>query len=198
MMELTLRKANSLSKSLLETARKLPLNRTLQISIYDQVKPEDVVTKAAEILLNNLNDAGDLIKAAFDLRAAIGAANATCGISRLLTEQATLDAKERLIAPVVDAANDPNFNNAVTAPTAAAKLESVRQRLATSEIRYGLVEELQVKVATIETVAPLKDDLLAIRLRKTQIADELLALNTSSRIEVSAFVEELLTRFKLV
>lgn len=197
-MELTLRKASTLSKSLLDAARKLPLSRTVQISVYDQVTPEDLVKDATAILLNNLRDAGDLTRAGFELRAAIGIANSSSGISALLTEKAALDAKEKLIASVAEPISDAAFNSAVTAPIAAAKLESVRQRLAIGEQRYGLSEELAVKVATVETVAPLKDDLLAIRRRKTQIADELLALNTSAKVPVSAFAEELLTRFKLV
>lgn len=197
-MELTLRKANSLSKSLLEAARKLPLNRTVQISVYDQTKPEDMASEAAAVLIANLKDAGDLTKAGYELRDAIGATNATCGISRLLTEKATLDAREKLIASVVEPANDQVFNNALAAPIAAAKLDSVRERLKGSEAQYGLPEVLEIKVATVDIVAPFKDDLLAIRRRKAQIADELLAMNTTAKVSVSAFAEDLLTRFKLV
>lgn len=198
-MELTLRKAAALSKSLLEAARKLPLTRSIEVSIYDMDSVEDKVGAALDTLNVNLNDALALTAASFTLRDAVGVVNAKCGVHTLLTERARLDAQERLLSSVVDPTGDHEFNAAVEPEIADQKLTALRNRAENAPAAsYGVTEEMRVRVTDAEVITTTKDSLVDIRRRKTQIADDLLALNTSTRIAVPTDVEELLTRFKLV
>jgi hypothetical protein len=198
-MELTLRKAAALSKSLLEAARRLPMPRTVEISIYDMEAIDERVGVALDTLNANLNDALALTAASFTLREAIGTVNTQSGVHALLTERARLDAQERLLAAVVDAPANHEYDSAVEPEIADAKLTALRFRAENAgAASYGVTEELRVRVSDPEVIQSTKDALVDIRRRKTQIADDLLVVNTSTRIAVPADVEELLTRFKLV
>jgi hypothetical protein len=188
-MELTLRKANTLVKNLLEAARKLPLERTTSLSAFLEVNPQDVVDMAAEKLRENLSDGRALTSAAFELRGQIGSANAAGGINTLLTERANLDAQEKLVAGVAEGSS-----HGFDVDTAPARLAALKDRLANPN-SYESQDSLALKVTPD---ASLKDDLLVIRRRKVQIADELLAKNTSITISVSPSTQALLDRFKLV
>jgi hypothetical protein len=196
-MQLTLRKANALSKSLLETARKLPLPRTVVVSIYATESVQDSFTATMKQLGDNATDALDLSKAAYDLRGLIGAANFTCGVYRLLTEKASLDVQEKFLVSVVEPAGDHDYSLATDTDIALAKLEALRERSKVETAR-SVTETLTVRVATPDVVAGLRERLLDLRRRKTTIADELLALNTASKIDVPTDIQSLLARFKLV
>jgi len=191
-MELTLRKASALSKSLLETARKLPLERTVEVSVHTEGGAPAAVKPAEERLNANLADARALTTAAFELRGLIGEANREAGIDRLLTEKANLDAQERLVSSVANV--DGTYNAATDLSLATPRLAQIKERLARPD-NYHDVDTLRVRVPISPLLA---DDLLAISRRKTKIADELLDLNTTTKVSVPASVADLLTRFKLV
>lgn len=197
-MEVNLRKANALSKALLEAAKKLPLARTVSVSIYDENPSKASVDLAAEKLVENARDARALIADAFAIRADIGDANAKSGINDLLTEKARLDAEERILVAVVEPANDHTFDAATAPEYADAKLASLKKNAESEAARYGVTEELLVRVATTDVTSPMKDELLAIRRRKTAIADELLALNTTTKVVLRSGTVALLNRFKLI
>jgi len=197
-MEVTLRKASALSKALLEAAKKLPAPRSVEVSIYAEGDLSEVI--AAEVqeglakLVDNTNNAQRLFIAGFSIREKIGAANAYSGINALLSERAVLDAREKLLAPLVEGAAFGTKSD-----IAAAKLETLRARASAADARnYGLTEELTVSLGDGADFVEFANDLLLIRRRKTSLADDLLALNTTTKITLSAGTVELLNKFKLI
>lgn len=195
-MIVTLRKAHALSKALLEAAKKLPLERVVTISIYDETAIEDRVEAAGEVLTGHAQVARSLIAASFRIRAAIGSANQSAGVDRLLTEKAALDATEKLLSKLTE--SDYTVDQATDPVIAPQKLEAIKARNGAAE-RYGSVtEELVVKVATAELLAPITAELQAIRKRKTAIADDLLALNTATTISLDAETVGLLKTTNLI
>jgi hypothetical protein len=198
-MNVTLRKAHALSKALLEQAKRLPLKRTVTISIYDEEAPEDRVDEAAEALVANLGTARAMVSAAYVIRQAIGVANKSAGIDDLLSEKARLDAEEKLLAQVIDAnGSDYEFNSATDPAFVINKLEAIVARNKTGAAYGSATEELTVKVASSEIVAPLADDLAVLRRRKTEIGDELLSKNSGVMVALDASVVELLGAAKLI
>lgn len=192
-MEVTLRKAHSLSKALIEQARKLPLARTVEVSIYATETPDDIIEAAGVLLDFNLAAALSLNAAAYELRALIATANAASGVDRLLGEKAALDVQERLLASVLEA-SDSSHIRAADPATAAARFEVLKARAASPD-NYSTTDSLAVQVSAGDAF---EDRLRLTRRRKTEIADELLAMNTSTKITVPASVVDHLTNFKLV
>lgn len=196
-MEINLRKASAVSKALLELAKKQPLPRTVEVSIYDENPAQASVNLQAEKLRENLATARLLTEAAFEIRGLIGTANQTFGISAALTKKAALDAQERLLAAVVEPASDHAFNAAADPLFADAKLEAMRAKQKGDTV-YGVTEELAVKVATSDVILPLKEELLNIRYEKSKLADQIQSTNHFSTIFVSQDIGDLLLKYKLV
>jgi hypothetical protein len=199
-MNVTLRKAHALSKALLEQTKKLPLNRTVTISVYEPDDPDSVVEAAGEVLLANVDIGRRLIEASTAIRLQIGIANKSAGVDALLSEKAKLDTVEKLLGKVVGGSDsDYGFAQATDPLVARAKLEAIITRNnATGERFNSLTEELVVKVATGDVVQGLADELATIRRRKTEIADELLTKNSSTTVALDAATVELLKTYKLI
>jgi hypothetical protein len=202
-MEVTLRKANSLSQSLLEAARSLSLTKTISISIYSATTVESEVATAQAKLTANAEKAVALTKAAYAIRGAIGVINAQSGIDALLTEKAALDATEKLLGGIggTVAARDI-YSEEVTDTTvtvAQARLDALRLRSTDAAARsYGNSDAVSVNIVSDAITADIQEQLTAIRRRKVAIADELLVLNMSTKVALAAPTVALLTEFKLV
>lgn len=198
-MNVTLRKAHALSKGLLEQVKKLPLARTMTLSVYGQDDPDGLVEDAGDNLLANVEVGRKLIQAATAIRLLIGGANKQVGIDALLSEKAQLDAVEKLLARVVNDENDYEFAQAAEPTIARAKLDAIMARNKTAGERHGVVtEQLTVKVATGDLVSGLADELATIRRRKAEIADELLSRNSAATLSLDATTVALLKSFKLI
>lgn len=197
-MEVTLRKAHSLSKALLEQVRKTPLARTVTVSIYEDVEASDAATEAGEKLVAAVADGIKCIDAAYAIRLSIAKANLAAGVDGLLNEKARLDAGEKLLSQAVDGSSDHSYTSAVDPAIARQKMDALKVRAAQPDKGYGVTEELTVKVATPEVTADLSTNLATMRRRKTEIADELLGLNTSTRVSLSPDVVTLLQRYNLI
>lgn len=198
-MEVNLRKANAISKAMIDAAKKLPLERTTMISVYDaDSSPSDVVAMAGEKLIENARAAEALIAGAYVIREGIGRANASSGVDRLLTEKACLEAQEKILAAVVEPAGDHQYDAATNVEHAEPKLDTMRKVLNSETTRYGFEEELRIKVASPDVVEPLKTELATIRRRKSAIADELIGLNTTTKLRLPDEVVDLLGTHQLI
>lgn len=197
-MQVSLRKAHAFAKQLTERAKKAPLARTTTVSIYAESAVEDLVEVAAEKLFETLLDAEAMLRSAFAIRLLLSTANLTSGIDALLNEKALLDARERLLAPVAEGSNDYAFTSATDPQIAAAKLVAVKERNAQPKGYGEPTEELVVKVAVGPTIAEIVDALASIRKRKSQISDELLALNTRTDVSLDDDTVALLARLNLI
>lgn len=195
-MKINLRKANALSKALLDEARKLPLHTVVAVSVYNTENFVQGVAQTGVKMRQNLQDAQALLAAGYVLRGLMGEAFQTSGISDLLTKKALADAREKLISRVLE--KDHNFNSASDVTLAQPRLAALKEAVAAPTTRgYGITSDsLNVRVPD-ETFQGLEDELRAIRRQKADIADELLSLNTTTMIDVPAEVQELATRFKV-
>lgn len=195
-MKINLRKANALSKALLDEARKLPLNTVVGVSIYNTENFAQGVEQVGVKMRQNLADAQALLAAGYKLRGLMGAAFQSSGISDLLTEKALLDAREKLVGKVLE--RDHQFQSASEISLALPRLTALKEAQANATSRaYGATDALNVRVPDA-TFEGLDDELRVIRRRKAEISDELLGLNTSTTVDVPSDIEQLATRFKVV
>jgi hypothetical protein len=201
-MNISLRKASALSKSLLEMARALPLTKQVVVSAYATAPVADEVATAQEKLRTNTAKAYALIKAAFEIRTAIGAVNSTSGVDALLSEKASIDTTEKLVSTVVSITpahygEEDEDNSSIVAQ---ARLDAMRVRLANpTETRYGgNNESVTVNIVNNDLATNFQSFLGDLRRRKIAIADELLVLNMQNTITVSEDTAALLAEYKLV
>lgn len=198
-MEVTLRKASALSKALLDTSRALPLTKAVKVSIYAETTVAAEVATAETKLATNVVKASALIEAAFGLRKSIGSINASSGIDALLTERASLDSVEKLLAGVGAVSRYTEDETVENLSVAQAQLDALKVRASSASVdalayRRGTEDALTVAVPA-PTVA---DRLVEIRRRKTDISDQLLVLNMTKKVKVDAATVALLEEFKLV
>lgn len=198
-MEVTLRKAAALSQSLLETSKALPLSKTATISVYAGTTVAEVVAATQAKLSQNADKAVSLVRAAYDIRSSISTQNAINGVSKLMTERAALDTIEKMLAGITGKAATYDEPVEVDASIAQAQFDALKERLKVSSAdRYGREETLSVSLLGGETVLRIQGQLADIRRRKIAIADELLTLNMTKKVALSADTVALLREFKLV
>jgi hypothetical protein len=196
-MEVSLRKAKSFSESLITMSRALPLTNSISISIYSETAVVDQVAEAQSKLKTNRDLAVSLLNAGYAIRKAIGEANAFNGVDALLTEKASLDAIEKLLAGV-SAKSSIYDEDEADLVTAQAQLAALRAREQTGVDRYGRSSALSVNIVSAEISGEFQNQLADIRRRKIAVADELLGINLSSKITLSDDTVALLTEFKLI
>jgi len=199
-MEVTLRKAAALSQALLEASRALPLAKSVTVSVYADTPVADAVKEAQAKLAFNSAKVTGLIRAAFEIRGSISDQNAVNGVSKRLTEKAALDATEKLLSAAVGGAKANPFDDTpeASADIAQAQLDALRERQKNVADRYSREESLTVGVLSGDVVGGLQDQLATIRRRKVEIADELLTLNMTKKVTLSAETVALLQEFKVI
>jgi hypothetical protein len=195
-MEVTLRKANALSKALLEASRARTATNSVAVSIYAPTTVEAEVATGTTKLMSVAATVTSLIEAAYSIRDSIAMSNASNGVDSLLTEKAKLDTIEKFLAPLAGTKSYDDDDDAVEASTVAyqARLDALKERAKTTTDRYNRDETITVTIA-----APaIAEQLASIRRRKIAIADELLILNMTKKVTLPEKTATLLTELKLV
>lgn len=176
-MTVSLRKAHAYSVALISAAQKLNLSPTVEVSVYDET-PATTINQAATALANRVAQVSSLFAAGYSLRGKISALNASAGISALLTQKAQLDATEKALNGLKEAASDDTR-------VAEMRVQAARKR---AEEREYAAESVTVNVLTATLAGDIANQLGEIRRQKVEINDQLLALNLTTKVALS--VEE--------
>ncbi|USN14738.1 hypothetical protein PAPPERLAPAPP_03690 [Brevundimonas phage vB_BpoS-Papperlapapp] len=197
-MQVNLRKANALAKSLQDEALKQSAEHAVAFSIYDTAPDfAGKVDAAAQAMRTALEDALALTEAAYAVRALMGKAFHTSGINDVLTRKALLDRKEKLLTQVFAYAPAASASDEVVlAPRRFEALLAQHEAAKTAGVRAAAADSVSVRVPR-SAYDGLEDALRDIRREKAEIADELLGLNAGHRITLPEAVVTLVERFKL-
>ncbi len=187
-MEVTLRKAAAFSKALLAAADKLTPANTLSVSIYLESDLGDEVEKARKGEVAKIDLAETLIASAFTLRTEIGRINNAIGISALLAEKAALERAERTYAAFYDRQSRSGSDVSVAKRQLAALAE--RAKNATSYSPSG--ERLDIGLVDEATAADGEQRRIVNKRRLSDIADALITLNMTQKVDLSDKMVELL------
>lgn len=197
-MEVTLRKAAALTMALQEAARKLPLTRQINVTIFATSSVADNVAAAQSVLATNVQKAQELYAASFGIRRLTSRVNAESGINALLVEKAALDATEKLLASLgINQQDEPDQQESAI-KLAQNQLDMLKARATTSTENYGAREYVSVSVVSIDLQKSVRDQMNRIRLRKVALADELLTLNMTTKVSLPESTVLLLKEFSLV
>jgi len=191
-MKITLRKSHALQKAVQEVLNSIEV-RT-RISLNEFQDPANEIALAAQRVLTDDVRRSDLLMCLFTLRTLAGTANHTAGISMRLGHAAYLDKRIAQLTPLV----------AQTAEIAelaviAGRLDKIRNRPADSRASiYGHADEVETGVLTKEQIENIRSIIADLKKQKQQVNDEILELNVRTEFELTAEVETVLRREKLV
>jgi hypothetical protein len=182
MTSLTLTTAGRLQERLRAALRELPLGTHLVLNIFAQ-EPEAVVEREATRLRNDLDVLECLLSILASLRAAVGKANAQCGIGDLLAEKAAIEEEMKLLEDFAGFGLEDRYSLV----RHAGELEQQARAL---RARYEQAEEGETQIR-----APLLDEAdlerlnarrLARRRRLEEIGDRLRELNGNTLVEIDS------------
>lgn len=192
-----LRKAYELERGLrgAAAAAQASKNAAGSISIYSDTEVAEVISEGQAALRSKVDEAIALVEAANEVRAAISLANASSGITALLTEKAGLDAKRGVIVSAFGG-RIPSSQLVATDFTAITRqLKNLRTRAETLDY---VQETVSVSFVGQEIVDHFSDEVSQIDFRLRAIADEILTANMANSVTLSAKTVDLLKATKLI
>lgn len=181
-MKITLRKLNALQNLIQESVKTISVKT--EISINEFQTPAEV-DRARKIALDKISRREKLTNVWYDIRDLVSAANATSGISSLLTKAAQTDRRMGFLQEMID--NPVQTDR----PVIEGKLEKIRSRKEDSHPAFGR-DEVVTGVFTAEDMDDFKAQQRALKKSKQEINDKILELNVKTEVELSSEIQDVL------
>lgn len=181
-MNITLRKASALQNSIQEHIK--TINARVEISINEFQNPTDEVLAARNELMANDQRRANLTRILYNIRAAVGRANATSGIADLLSDAAYIDKRMGQLRALADS----------TATATDAVLTGKLEKLRTTDTKHHLYnpDTVTTGVLTADQIEAVKVDILNLKKNKQTINDKILELNVRTEVELDDVAVNLL------
>ena len=182
-MQVNLRKANAIQSEIRKAISAVKTDVNFSVTEFT-VSIVDAMEAAQKDFLAAVKRKEDLNTALFDIRAAVGRANAQAGIGDLLADVERIDGKMNVISVVANAQAAKSFDE-VRARVEKLKTVSAGEnsRLALYGDRYSNVETSVVAQGVIDTF---KAEVKNLKRAKQDLQDKLLNLNVGTTITLSA------------
>lgn len=184
-MNITLRKANAVQKSILESIRGIEVNVNITINEFQDVETE--LSRANNELFSNDARRQKLLLALYNIRGLVGTANAQSGIDMNLAKAAFIDKRISQLEEI--ASSKP-----VTAlDVIKGKLEKIRNRNDDSRASlYGREDVVTTSVVGKDQLDQIKTEIKNLKKQKQKLNDEILELNIKTEIPLSDEVAQTL------
>ena len=182
-MQVNLRKANALQSEIRKAIAGVKTEVTASVTEYT-ISIVDAMEKSEKEFLAAVKRKDELNNALFDIRAAVGRANAQAGVGDLLAEVERIDGKLSTAQVVANAQVAKSFDE-IRARVEKMKVASTGEnsRLALYGDRYNTVETSVVSQGVIDTY---KAEVKNLKRAKQDLQDKLLNLNVGTTITLSA------------
>lgn len=182
-MQINLRKANAIQSEIRKAITAVKAESNVSVSEFTTDIPKVVADSAAEFL-NAIRRKEQLNAALFEIRAAVGRANAQAGVGDLLAEVERIDGKLSIISTVASAQVAKSIDELK------ARVEKVKAATADQNARMSLYGDRYNTVETSVVVQSAIDDFKAevknLKRAKQDLQDKLLNVNVSTNITLSA------------
>lgn len=182
-MQVNLRKANAIQSEIRKAISGVKTEINTSVTEFT-VSIVDTMEKAKAEFLAAVKRKEQLNAALFDIRAAVGRANAQAGVGDLLAEVERIDGKMAIISTVANATAAKSFDELLARVN---KLKATstgeNSRLALYGDRYSTVETSVVDQGTIDAA---KAEVKALKRAKQDLQDKLLNVNVGTSITLSA------------
>ena len=187
-VSITLRKANAIQQSILDTIRGIPLESNVSINEFEQ--PAQKITEASNKLIASIFVVSQLYQALYSIRLLVGEANAKNGIDSLLTNIAHTEKDIQLNTQV------SNFQARTNLDVIKGKLEKIKTTESTSV--YSRSGEVSTGVMEDADIAKFKLSINALKKYKQQMQDKVLELNIKTEIELPSDIVAILENADLL
>ena len=182
-MQVNLRKANAIQAEIRKAISNVKIEMNTSVTEFT-VSIADAMEKAKADFLGAVKRKEQLNTALFDIRAAVGRANAQAGVGDLLAEVERIDGKMAIIGSVANATAAKGIDELLARVN---KLKATNagenSRLALYSDRYSTVETSVVDQASIDAA---KAEVKALKRAKQDLQDKLLNVNVGTNITLSA------------
>ena len=181
-MQVNLRKANAIQSEVRKAINNVKTDVNTTVTEFT-VSIVDAMVKAQDEFLSAVKRKEQLNTALFDIRAAVGRANAQAGIGDLLAEVERIDGKMNIISVVANATASKSFDELLARVNKLkANTTGDNTRLSLYGDRYSNVETTVVDQATIDAA---KAEVKALKRAKQDLQDKLLNVNVGTTITLS-------------
>jgi len=185
-MNISLRKANALQLATTNYAQSIQLTHTFEITEYT-TDLEKVIEKNRQEFRTNYNNKLKLTDVVNEIRTKLGFANANYGVSNILAEIASIDAKLRF------STTTRMKNLCLSIEDANKRLEKLIERSKT-----GYSSNILFEILDDEMSESLRKDVLSLKKKKQKLQDGLLTINITREIELSKEAVEILKEHDLI
>lgn len=189
-MNITLRKANAIQNSILETIKNIKIETTLELNEFVEVEKE--LTRANAELFGNDSRRQRLLLALYNIRGLVGTANAQSGIDLNLSKCAFIDKRISQLE---------EFSNAkpvVAIEVIKGKLDKIRNRKEDSRASMFRDETVLTSVIAQTQIDQAKVEISNLKKQKQKLNDEILELNIKTEIPLSEDVVKTLTEERII
>jgi len=187
-MKINLRKAASLQNAIREMLDEIRLKYSVEITEFENV--ESKIQTANDELFANDARRQKLLLAYYNIRALVGTANASCGITNHLARAAFIDKR---IAQLKEIVAQPPFESL-------AVVKGRVEKLGETPERHGLYysDTVQTGVVGKEQIAQAEQEILNLKRQKQEVNDEILRANVETEIPLSEDTVETLKQEGLI
>lgn len=187
MEKITLRKANAIQSEIRKAISASNVQDTLSVTEYT-TNVGDTLEKAMESFATDVTRKVALNTALFNIRKSVAQANASAGISDILTDVELIDANMAVYSNVATKTVAKSLNEIN------ARIEKMKTNVVDSSTRmygdrFNTVETSVVEQRTIDAAKQIVKDL---KRQKQVLQDKLLTLNVNTTIEISQVDEMVL------
>lgn len=180
-MNITLRKASALQNSINDALKLIQVKLTIDINEFEDVVAA-VAAANAVMIAQNLRQQ-TLTKALYNIRALVGTANVTSGISSALSNAAFVDKRIGQMEELSKAVAITDM------AVLTGKLEKIRNDTGTDGRRsaiYGYADNVTTSVMSVAQIDQAKAQVLDLKKQKQQINDAVLELNIKTQVLLTA------------
>ncbi len=178
-MNITLRKANALQNSINEALRHIDVKT--KVSLNEFQDPEGVISVSAAEAKTNLDRKVSLTNVLYNIRTAVGKANAAAGVDEKLTEVARIEKQIQLYSAFV------GLETREAPAVVAGKVEKLKARDTNSRASiYGYGDTVDSSVFTAEDIAGFKSVVSNLKKQKQTLQDAVLEANVRTEISLAA------------
>jgi hypothetical protein len=189
-MNISLRKASALQNSINDAIKGIDLKG--QVTLTEFHAPVMEIDKATSAFKTNLDRRDSLVKALYDIRKQVSAANNRVGVDDKLTEIAYLEKQIQNYTAL--AGNEVREQEAVVL----GKLDKIKNRKEDSRSIYGYESTVSTSVFTEADIKGFKAYVTGAKKAKQRLQDEVLELNVRTDISLSADTVQTLTAESLL
>jgi hypothetical protein len=188
-MKLTLRKANAIQVAINDAVKGLKFETSVALNEFQDVDAE-LVNSAAKFMAN-IDRRRALTDALYNIRLAVGKANAESGVDARLTMIAHLEKQVQFYTEIAQADARENVD------VVKGKLDKIRGRKEESRL-YGYNDTVPTGLFSEGDLAVFKTAVKDMKKQKQKLQDEVLELNVRTEIEVSEATASVLTNESFV